>query len=285
MAWVILEGVDRSGKTTVAKLYEKRGFKVVHMSAPDRKYVAAGYTGPSYMDEIMDLYMKYNAMDVVFDRSPYGECVWPFVYGRKAQLNEEDIEALKEMEDANQAERFVFFDSNVEAHWKRCVDNKEPLNKNQFNQANLLFERMGNKYDFKRVQLSEFDVATNAFVAPVLSDKEKKEQQEAMKNVVTVTNSSPEVVHNVGSSKALKSIEQMKLDKANAINDILSKRIIKSKGDIYDELESDIRSFLNEKLGSIFGSTQNKKDSFTNEEVQILKIYVQQLKRKLDTGK
>ena len=94
MAWIILEGLDRTGKSTVAELYKRQGYEVVHMSAPNKKFTQPGYTGPSYLDEMIDIYMKYSHKDVCFDRSPYGETVWPFVYGRKAQLSEEEIESL-----------------------------------------------------------------------------------------------------------------------------------------------------------------------------------------------
>lgn len=280
MAWIILEGLDRSGKTTVAKLYQNKGFQLVHMSAPSKKYVEPGYAGPSYLDEMVDLYMKYNAQDVIFDRSPYGETVWPFVYGREARLNEDDLEILREMEEANEAERLLFHDDNVEAHWKRCVDNKEPLTRNQFNQANVLFERMATKYGFVRKQLSDF-------VQPPASTPVK---QELAKTTTTVTNTNSTTIVNAtvtstdSSKKAYKTVEQMKLEKANAINDILSKRLLKQKGDIYDDLENDLRSFLNDKLASIFGK-ESTGSQLSKDEVQILKMYCQQIKKKLETGK
>jgi len=37
MAWIVIEGIDRSFKSSAAKLYEAKGFKVIHFSAPDKK--------------------------------------------------------------------------------------------------------------------------------------------------------------------------------------------------------------------------------------------------------
>jgi len=94
LAWIILEGLDRTGKSTVAELYKKQGYEVVHMSAPNKKYKEDGYAGPLYIDEVLDMYMQYDGQDVIFDRSPYGEAVWPHVYGRPPMLDEDDFEVL-----------------------------------------------------------------------------------------------------------------------------------------------------------------------------------------------
>jgi|SRR5581483_1841062 len=284
MSWIILEGVDRSGKSSVAKMYKSRGYEVVHMSAPDKKYSQPGYAGPSYMDELMDRYMAYNGHDVVFDRSPYGECVWPLVYGRKAQLTEEDIEILQEIENANGAERLMFFDQNAEAHWKRCVDNKEPLTKSQFNNANVLFDRMATKYEFKKVQLTDFTnelAGAGLFISPA---NPPKQDTNTTTTVTTKDNVTTQVtVTQEGPAKAMRSVEQMKLDKANAINEILSGRIIKKKGDAYDDLERDIRTFLQGRLSTIFGKEQTTPENFSRAEVEILKMYCKQVIKKMET--
>jgi len=93
MAWIFIEGLDRTGKTTVSELYKKQGYEVVHFSAPSKKYKVAGYAGPSYIDDIMEMYLSLDGKDVVFDRSSYGELVWPKVYGREPELNLEDLAA------------------------------------------------------------------------------------------------------------------------------------------------------------------------------------------------
>ena len=65
MAFVILEGIDRTGKSTVAEVYKEKGFEVVHMDAPDKKYAKDGYTGPSYLDDLVELFISYSGKDVV----------------------------------------------------------------------------------------------------------------------------------------------------------------------------------------------------------------------------
>ena len=278
MAWIILEGLDRTGKSTVAELYKRQGYEVVHMSAPDKKYTQPGYTGPSYLDEILDVYMKYSHRDVVFDRSPYGETVWPFVYGRKSQLSDEDIEFLQDMENQNDIERYLLHDPDVEAHWKRCVDNKEPLNRSQFAQANGLFDKMGRKYSFHKKVLSDFSALQKSLTVDLSTPKETKQVNDSSNS--TLVSNAVNIPSSISTPDKV-APELQKLEKANAINDILAKRIIKQKGDMYDALEKEVRDFLVKKLSTIFG--EDKSNSFSDDEVQILKIYVKQLKQKLET--
>lgn len=273
MAWIILEGLDRTGKSTVAELYKRSGYEVVHFNAPDKKYLNPDYSGPSYLDEIVDLYMKYNGKDVVFDRSVYGEFVWPFVYNRKSQLTKEDLEVLQDFESQNMVERYLLYDAGIEAHWKRCVDNKEPLTRAQFNQANVFFDKMARTFNFEKKQLSDFG-ALQKSVTVDLSQNEPVRAVEQAVPAATVAIPAPKPTE---TEKAV-----FKLETANAINDILSKRIIKSKGTAYDALEKEVRDFLGHKLSTIFGED---KSEFSQDEVQILKIYVKQLKQKLESKK
>jgi polyphosphate kinase 2 (PPK2 family) len=117
--FIIIEGIDRSGKSTIAELYKKNGYKIIHMSAPNKKYKQPGYSGPSYLDEILDIYMEHDGQDVVFDRSAYGEFIWPHVYGRESTLSEDDMEILQEFEERNETLKILMTDPDTEAHWKR----------------------------------------------------------------------------------------------------------------------------------------------------------------------
>ena len=273
MAWIILEGLDRTGKSTVAELYKRQGYEIVHMSAPNKKYMVPGYTGPSYVDELLDIYMKYTNKDVIFDRSPYGEFVWPFIYNRQAQLTDEEVEILQDIENQNDVQKILMYDSNTEVHWKRCVDNNEPLTRSQFNQANILFDKMARKYEFDRKQLSDFAALQKSVVSPTIPPVQTG-SSEPQQQVLQTPNSDGRQ-----SLSSTKNKELAKLEQANAINDILAKRIIKQKGDIYDDLEKDLRDFLNTKLSTIFGENQTK--GFTPDEIEILKLYCKQLKQKL----
>lgn len=278
MAWIILEGLDRTGKSSVGELYKRQGYEIIHMSAPNKKYSQPGYTGPSYLDELLDIYMRSSGKDVVFDRSGYGEFIWPFVYNRKSQLTDEDIEVLQDIENQNDVQKILMYDANTEAHWKRCVDNNEPLTRPQFNQANVLFDKMARKYGFDRKQLGDFAALQKSVVSPVSSNVQPNAGN-VVEAPVEQVGEAPDVSGRQVSSSE-KSRELLKLEKANAINDVLSKRIIKSKGAIYDDLEKDIRDFLHAKLSTIFG--ENEAKGFTPDEVQILKIYCKQLKQKLE---
>jgi hypothetical protein len=265
MAFIICEGLDRSGKSSVAKLYESKGYKIIHMSAPNKKYYEPGYAGPSYIDEMLELYMKYTGQDVLFDRSAYGECVWPHVYGRTSLLSEEDFDVLRELEAQNSAEYILMYDKNIDAHWRRCVENKEPLDKKQFILATRMYDQLVHKYSFIKKQLSDYNKDI-----PVEQPKKEVKPMESPK------------IESVQQTTITKSTEQIKLEKANAINSILSNRIIKKKGSIYESIEKDIRDFLNLKLGAIFGTT-DLVGKFNNEELQVLKIFCQRSLNKVKT--
>jgi hypothetical protein len=75
------------------------------------------------------------------------------------------------------------------------------------------------------------------------------------------------------------SVLDKKLERANAIRDLLSAPIVKKKGSAFQQLEKDIKLFLEQQLENIFN--EPKQDDFTNEEVKILKIYAQRIKEKL----
>lgn len=287
MAWIILEGLDRTGKSTVSEHYKEKGYHVHHMSAPDKKYMQPGYAGPSYFEELVDLYMKYDNHDVVFDRSPYGEQVWPHVYGRDPQLSEDDYEFLREYEENNDVVRILMHDTKVEEHWKRCVENNEPLNRGQFNAANEFFKNMGEKYGFIKKTLPE--IQRDFAIERQNTDPQKQRVQP--QNVESPVTPEPE---KQGDNSALQgstdqkaglllagASPERKLEIANAINKIMSKPLIKQKGDIYERIESDLRDFLRDKLDECFGKT-NVGDTLDNLDLQILKQYCNQVKKKME---
>lgn len=267
MALIILEGLDRSGKSSLAKSFEAEGYEIVHLSAPSKKYKEPGYTGPSYLDDMMDLLHQASNRDIVLDRSHYGELVWPSIYSRESMLTEEDIEVLREMENAVGVRRILMHDPAIEANWKRCTDNNEPLTRTQFLRARTMFERMAKTYDFEKIVLTDLpefkDKMQKPTTIPIPSASEnlKKDDDSVSKGPIN-----------------MKSKEQLKLEKANAINDVLSKRIIKGRSDIYDDIETEVRLFLNNKLGTILGS--EPPDSFSKDEVFLLKTLVNRLKEK-----
>lgn len=281
MAFVILEGIDRTGKSTVAELYKEKGFEVVHMSAPDKKYSKEGYVGPSYLDVLVEQLISYSGKDVIFDRSWYGELVWPHVYGRKPALSIEDIEILREIEDQNGAQRILMIDPDTEGHWKRCVDNKEPLNINQFKIAATLYNKLAHQHNFMPSELKDFKSVDTKDTDKEVKDLAKSESPAIQEDRVLDT--SP-VVSDRSKDKKKDSeddAEMEKLEKANAIKTVLTSRIIKKKGAAFDKLESDLKEFLKSQLSEIFNPSIKDED-FTADEKLILRTYCKRMKEKLN---
>lgn len=257
MSLLILEGLDRVGKSSVAAHFEAKGYELVHQSAPPK-----GMTADIFLEEQMQLISAAASKDIVLDRSYYGELVWPQVYGRGALLSDESLEALREIEDSVGVTRILMHDNNVEAHWKRCVDNNEPMTKPQFIRARALFTALAEKHGFQRKTLQDFPEI------PIIQQEVKAKPTEVQAVV------QPAPVQKLTN-------EQIKLETANAINDILSKRLIKQKGPIYDKIEINLRTYLNTELGKILGTkTENNTGQFSSEEVELLRFFCKKLKEK-----
>jgi hypothetical protein len=263
-------------------MYKKEGFEVVHMNAPNKIYFKQGYAGPSYLEEMIDIYSTYAGKDVIFDRSAYGELVWPEIYNRQALLTSEDFEYLQQLEYNNDAVKILMYDENKDAHWQRCVDNKEPLTRQQFIHATRLYEEMAKTYNFEKKQLKDFTRNTE-------SNKEHKSNnagQSAEKSNDRGASMSGILRSSDGDGSedselrgVAQSVLDKKLERANAIRDLLSAPIVKKKGGAFQQLEKDIKLFLEQQLENIFN--EPKQDDFTDEEVKILKIYAQRIKEKL----
>lgn len=244
MSLVIAEGLDKTGKTSVAKFFESLGFKIIHMSAPLK-----GTTKDQFLQEMTDIVSSAATADIFLDRSYYGETVWPHIYGRQPLIDEEDIESLREIENAVGVQRIWMTDDNLTAHWQRCVDNNEPLDKMQFTRARGLFSTMAQKYGFEKATLQTF--LKQFPEAKRFVDEVAQEQTQQV----------PISIDSTGDAhvkRGQKTVQQHKLETANAINDIMSKRILKSKGSVYDGIENEIRVFLNDKLGKLLGGESSE---------------------------
>jgi len=288
MAWILLEGLDRSGKSSVAEIYKKQGYEVVHMDAPNKKFQQTGYAGPSYLEEIVEMYNLYAGKDVVFDRTVYGELVWPEVFMRMPLLNNEDLEYLSQLEYNQDATKYLMVPEDTEAHWKRCVDNKEPINRIQFVQAARLYDKLELERGFERKQLSDFsELAEESDKLESQKDSGKEKLQKDEKN----TDGDGSDTSSVGTSKKSSIVNKTikngnissmaeRLERANAIRAILGSKILKKKNSVYSNLEEDIRGFLEDQLGQLFEVKTEK--TFTEDEIQILKIYAQRIKAKME---
>lgn len=293
MTWILLEGLDRSGKSSVAKHYEKQGYKVVHMNAPDKKYFALEYSGESYLEEMVRLYSKYDGQNVVFDRTIYGELVWPNVYGRVALLNDEDLEYLSMMERNNECSKILMFDPNTESHWQRCVDNKEPLNRQQFGRANIFYERLCNDFGFIKKELTDFPeimptrpaqdvdkgLDTLSETNGSLSEPNGDVDSSGINNGATQMGEEQRIRSNQGNNSDVGSVEN-KLERANAIRVLLSGALVKKKGEVYEHLDEAIRGFLQRELDSIF-TAKLPVETLTSDEITILKAMAQRIKEKM----
>jgi thymidylate kinase len=268
MALICLCGVDRTGKSTVAEIYKRNGYVVYHMSAPDKKYTQPGYSGPSYLEDYIEMLMSFQGQDVIMDRFWDGEFVWPSVYDRRPLLSEEDIEIIKEIESSMGASYIMMHDPNVEAHWQRCVENKEPLNKAQFLKARSLYLSLAKKYNFEVKTLQDF--------MPSVAETNKSIDNESKVDADSAIKSKEIKASSTSTSKA--DIHMVKLDRANALREILSKPILKSKNDHYSDIEKDIRLFLEIELNKVFGT--NIDTSFSKEEISLLKLFCKRLKDK-----
>jgi hypothetical protein len=276
MAWILLEGLDRSGKSSVAEMYKKQGFDIVHMNAPSKKYFMPGYSGPSYLEEIVDMYNIYGGKDVVFDRTIYGETVWPEIYNRQPMLGVEDFEYLQQIEYNNDAVRYLLFDKDIEAHWQRCVANKEPLNRLQFVQAGRLYDELAIKHNFEKRQLGDFNVDDIEESGELESEATPDKDASSAGTV----RQSPGKRGDTGlSSVPSETTLEEKLERANAIRSLLRSPLVKKKGQIFEKLDKDIKTYLEQELETIFAGP--KQENFTQDEVQILKVYAQRIKEKL----
>lgn len=274
MSWIILEGVDRVAKSSIANHYKSLGYEYHHFNAPDKKYNDPSYLGPSYFDDVLTLYTEFSGRNVVFDRSIWGEMVWPYVYKRRPQLLEADFIYLKDIERDNATQHILLVDSNRDAHWGRCVANNEPLTREQFDRAYTLYERLA--------LAQSFEIKDSAAFYKELTSKTLGEKAE--------TTLAPEKIKTADIKESKKEVGPTtqllfnpedpikKLEEANAINEILAGRILKKKGDVFERLEGEIRSFLDSKLRKILGT--GAQSDLSNEEIQILKVFVQRIKDK-----
>lgn len=272
----IIEGLDRVGKTVISSILEEQNYIRIHFSAPDKKFNDPKYLGPTYFDEMVEMYQDIST-NTVFDRSIYGETVWPRVYKRRPQLLEPDINYLRDLENELGARRILLVDEDVEAHWTRCVKNNEPLTREQFDKAYALYYDMAAKYDFEVLTMpalyleltgSEFGAKSPVADKPI-------ELKPIKKPVVIPSETKIEVVRtqNFVSDNDPKE----RLAEANAINSILAAPILKKKGDAFERIENEIRAFLNGKLKKLMGTPS---DDLTSEEIFVLKTMVQRMKDK-----
>ena len=97
----------------------------------------------------------------------------------------------------------------------------------------------------------------------------------------TVVDTSGPAISSTASKYPNKSPQQHTLEVANAISEILSKKILKTKSPVYDDIENEMRHFLNSKLGKLLGGNSSSELSLSQEEI---KFYKTMYKRANDKG-
>jgi hypothetical protein len=95
VALIVIEGVDRTGKSTLAdrvatKLHQHTDHlsAVVHCEAPDAERAVDEYLAP-----LLD-YEPQGTHHLIFDRSFVGEAVWPALFGRLPALTPSEYSLL-----------------------------------------------------------------------------------------------------------------------------------------------------------------------------------------------
>ncbi len=81
---IIIEGIDGTGKTTLAKKLIKE--------FPNHEYIHET-NKTVYSDEYIKKYYLSNKK-IIFDRSIIGEVVWPKIFNRKAQLSALQLQTI-----------------------------------------------------------------------------------------------------------------------------------------------------------------------------------------------
>lgn len=281
---ICLEGTDRSGKSTIAEHYKQLGFEVIHFSAPDKKYFKSDYCGPSYAEDQLDLIATFHDKDVILDRTPHlGELVWPTIYNRKPALDQVDIEYIHEMLSKMGAQFWILHDDDITAHWQRCVNNKENLTRIQFEQARHIYTQIAHELEIPMISMPKYmqsigkqdtkEVAENVAIDDSESTVCIKDAQVSI---------SPELFKKTEPPPILDLESPLgRLDYANKLNKVLSKRIIRTTDPVSDIIESELREFLETKIAALLGDSV-RHNGFTQDEIQILKQFCKQWTSKLN---
>ena len=150
MSLIIIEGLDKVGKSSVAEYFTNiLGYKYIHMFAP------ATINRNSYLSEMFTVIANTANDNVVMDRSYYGELVWPHVYGRDPMLWNSDMTLLDSMCMSlhHNFQKIYMYDSNKNAHMERILKYKEPSY--DYDLASQLYESTMVDHDFTFLTFQE----------------------------------------------------------------------------------------------------------------------------------
>lgn len=155
---IMLEGLDRTGKTTLANAIAKRlGAPVIHKSAP---------TGDWFIEYVAPLAGYQPGLDLVLDRWHWGEMVWPTVFGRDVSMPLSGFRYVDAMM-TKLGGVAVLGTGDLDAVWQDAVAADEPIAKlpngqRQFANAHRLFNRVAGistlpvfEYDYRSMSLAD----------------------------------------------------------------------------------------------------------------------------------
>jgi hypothetical protein len=266
--WIFLEGMDKTGKSTIAQKFKEAGWTVIHESNP-LEFMKRDYIGPSYFEYFNQKLPFLSGQNVIFDRSFFTEDFgYPIIYNRKPLLENEDIHILQDdfVYSQNEFLKIYLEDTNEEAHWARCVEYKEPLTRPQFNTLRTLSKVAAQKWGFEITNLSSFQ--KSPIFKSLITPKEAKPAPEETKPTPTPAPIKPEPKLD---SYQINIDYVNKLEQGLLIHDLLNKRIL-PKNSKYDTLEGKTKDFLYSLLKEEIFNDKSRED-FTKEEALVLKQF------------
>lgn len=151
MSLVIIEGMDKTGKTTICNYYIYQGYEYIHMTAP-RKDISRA----EYIAEMLTIIASTANKKVILDRSHFGELIWPYIFSRTPLLFCSDIAALETlcMNMHNGYVRKIYmYDPDTEAHKARMLKFKEPSY--NYDLVYKLYDKVMREYNFKFLTFQE----------------------------------------------------------------------------------------------------------------------------------
>jgi hypothetical protein len=130
---VVIEGLDRTGKTTLAREVSKQtGAQYMHFGAPTRHPI------DEYLEPVLG-YRPGSGRHIVMDRGYLGELVWPTIFGRQSMMTE-TVRKIIEVYLQRKCCLLVLAQRPVDDVIADCLRDGEPVDEAQVRWAHELFE-------------------------------------------------------------------------------------------------------------------------------------------------
>jgi len=277
MGWIFLTGIDKINKKKVSDFFCKKGYTSIDIPIPNKKYLKIDYSGPTYENELLDLYLKYDGQDIVWNRTPHEEHMWSTIYNTKILIPKEELDEFVGIGEQNNAVYYLVQDDDLTEQWKRCLEANEITSKEDYKTARILFENMASEFGF--IKISNVD--------DFIKTKTTEKKPVVKKTITKIEDIKPTLAEHIEAENEeyilLKTPEQVRLEKANAISSLLDKRILKKTGEHYDNIENEVREFLNGKLSTLLGISSESipTQGLSFEEIHLIKIWLKAFKEKM----